>query len=38
MTGRKDKARLADMKALLAEGRDFLRPPVQAVSQELLEA
>ena len=29
---------LADVKALLAEDRDFLRPLVQEVLQELLEA
>jgi putative transposase len=29
---------LAEVKALLAEDRDFLRPLVQAVLQELLEA
>jgi putative transposase len=29
---------LAEVKALLAADRDFLRPPVQAVLQELLEA
>jgi transposase-like protein len=29
---------LAEVKALLAEERDFLRPLVQAVLQELLEA
>src|SRR5918995_187838 len=38
MTGRKDKARLGDVKALLAEDRDFLRPIVELVLQELLEA
>jgi transposase-like protein len=29
---------LADVKALLAQDQDFLRPLVQAVLQELLEA
>jgi transposase-like protein len=38
MTGRKDRARLEDVKALLAEDGEFLRPLVQAVLQELLEA
>ena len=38
MTGRKDKARLEDVKALLAEDWDLLRPLVQVVLQELLEA
>jgi putative transposase len=38
MTGRKDKARLEDVKALLAEEGDLLRPLVQVVLQELLEA
>lgn len=38
MTRSKDKARLEEVKALLAEDRDFLRPLVQAVLQELLEA
>jgi len=37
MTRRKDKARLDDVKAALAEDGDFLRPLVQAVLQELLE-
>ena len=36
----RDKLRptLAEVKALLGEDRDFLRPLVQAVLQELLEA
>lgn len=38
MTRRKNKARLEEVKALLAADRDFLRPLVQAVLQELLEA
>ena len=38
MTRSKDKTRLEEVKALLAEDRDFLRPLVQAVLQELLEA
>jgi putative transposase len=38
MTRRKDKARLEEVKALLAADQDFLRPLVQGVLQELLEA
>jgi transposase-like protein len=38
MTRRKDKARLEDVKALLAEDGDLLRPLVQVVLQEVLEA
>jgi putative transposase len=38
MTKSKGTLRLQDVKALLAEDRDFLRPLVQAVLQELLEA
>jgi hypothetical protein len=38
MPGGKLRPTLAEVKALLAEDQDFLRPLVQAVLQELLEA
>jgi transposase-like protein len=38
MTKPKGRLKLEDVKTLLAEDRDFLRPLVQAVVQELLEA
>ena len=38
MSRRKERARREDVKALLAADQDFLRPLVQVVLQELLEA
>jgi putative transposase len=38
MTGNKDTTRLAEVKALLAGDRDFLRPLVRDVVQDVLEA
>jgi putative transposase len=38
MTRGKDRRRLGDVKALVGEAGDFLRPLVQMVVQELLEA